>query len=71
MVLVPASRNARPMEDTDSIARVRAAMARLGRPVDDLPDDEIRARARWLVGDRPDALDRIARTLEEPNPDEA
>jgi hypothetical protein len=71
MAPTAAARHARPMDDTDAIVRVRAAMARLGQSVDDLDDDQVRARAQALVGDRPDALDRIARTLEEPDPDEA
>jgi hypothetical protein len=43
------------MDDADKIRRIRAAMARLGRPVDDLTDDEIRARAVALTGGSPRA----------------
>jgi hypothetical protein len=58
------------MDDADTIQRVRATMARLGQPVDDMSDAELHPRALALVGDRPDALDRIARTLERPDPDD-
>ena len=58
------------MDDTDTIERTRAAMARLGQPADDLTDDEIRRRARGLTGRRRDALAQVARVLEEPDPDD-
>jgi hypothetical protein len=35
-----------------------------------LTDAEVRARGRALVGDRPDALDRIWRSLTEADPDD-
>ncbi|MEN3282094.1 MAG: hypothetical protein V7607_3234 [Solirubrobacteraceae bacterium] len=70
MAAPKAGRDARAMDDHDAIARLRASMDRLGQPVDDLPDAELRRRAPALVGDRPDAVDRIVRTLGEPDPDD-
>jgi hypothetical protein len=52
---------ARPEPQT--LREIRAAMARLGRPADDRTDDQLRAAAVSLVGDRPDALAVILRTL--------
>jgi hypothetical protein len=49
--------------EEEIISGIRVAMARLRRPVDDLTDDEPRARAVALVGDRPDALEVILRSL--------
>jgi hypothetical protein len=64
------ARIARPIDDRDTIRRIRAAMARHGLPVDDLSDAEIRRRATGLTGGRPDALERIARALEAPPDDD-
>jgi hypothetical protein len=49
--------------DKQVLTVIRMAMARLGQPVDDLTDDQLRARAVRLVGDRPNALEVILRAL--------
>ena len=54
--------------DEEVLAEIRAAMARLGQPVDDLTDAQMRVRAVALVGNRPDALELIARALASDDP---
>jgi hypothetical protein len=49
--------------EQELLAEIRATMARLGQSVDDLTDNQLRARAVRLVGDRPDALEVILRAL--------
>jgi hypothetical protein len=56
--------------DDEAIAAIRAGMAAPGQPADDLTDAELRRRAHALTGGRPDALQRVARVLEEPDPDD-
>jgi hypothetical protein len=65
MVAQTAPREARPMprSDREVLADIRAAMARLGQLADDRTDEQLRATAIALVGDRPDALEVIARAL--------
>jgi hypothetical protein len=54
---------ARPMDDGDTINRIRAAMARHGLPVVDLSESDVGARAVALTG-RQDGLERVARAPE-------
>jgi hypothetical protein len=54
-------------DDAHVVQRIRGAMARLGQPVADLSDAELRRRAQAVTGGRPDGLEQVARALEEPD----
>jgi hypothetical protein len=52
--------------EQQTIATIRERMARLGRPVDDLSDDEIHGRAIRLIGRERGALQAVVKALARP-----
>lgn len=55
-----------PQSERGALREIRAAMARLGYPVDDLSDAELRARAIKLIGRERGAPAAVARALTAP-----
>jgi hypothetical protein len=72
MVGADAARNARRMRRSErrALDEIRAYLARLGQPVDDLTSDELRARAIKLIGRERRALEAVARALAAPPDDD-